>query len=148
MTSLIGAGPQEKHAEIPYSAEGQDNAPEPGEAIPEPVEELVAGAVGDQAGSQPEVADEGLSATAIVEEAAGVVEVAEADAEAIAPLQAAELKSQDDPLADLGDIALGNPEPGKQKERIEQAVADVLEAAMPALAETITERVIEKLEED
>ncbi len=151
--SLIGASAHEDEA-VSAAEAGDSQSPDP-ESQPDfdPDTTVVAPLDSEVDGASAEAAteeSESRSATEMVEEAAGVVDVAVASpsADPVIPVNEPAASSTDDPLADLVDIALGKPSQGSQKQRIEVAVAEVLEAAMPALVQTIAERVMEKLEED
>jgi len=69
-------------------------------------------------------------------------------AETLAAAPVALTASPDDPLADLVDIALGGATgSGPNRQQVQQAIREVLEEALPALVETIADRVFEQAEE-
>jgi CheY-like chemotaxis protein len=143
--SLIGAG---VHDEDPPASSpetiGDPAIVEPGIAVVETGQDSSLD-IADPDGSPP--------ATELVEAEPGEVidagEVIEAPAEESAADVVVETVASDDPLADLVDIALGNGKTtaaGTNRQQVQQAVKEVLEEALPALVETIADRVLERLE--
>lgn len=160
VNSLIGKPepPQEQAVEATEDAAAQEPPPQPPDDLDEIRSGMTAG--GSEAPISPEdleaareAAAQTVAAVAELEPAPEPesapdvdVDVAPEAAPEMAP-EAAAVVTGDDPFADLVREALSPAESeARRKEAIRAAVAEVLNASIPTLIDTLTERVVERLD--